>query len=127
MTDCKHIISFDDLTQYLKYGQANTPFVEETELQSNGDGWAVRVPCAKCHEEFDVDLIIHCASMTNAEKIFGKEQTYGTQGNFFGEKLNEKPVYDFSESRPTGWDCHANPRYHFAAVDDAGPDCGLLR
>ena len=59
MTDCKHIISFDDLTQYLKYGQANTPFVEETELQSNGDGWAVRVPCAKCHEEFDVDLIIH--------------------------------------------------------------------
>ena len=34
MTDCKHIISFDDLTQYLKYGQANTPFVEETELVS---------------------------------------------------------------------------------------------
>ena len=32
MTDCKHIISFDDLTQYLKYGQANTPFVEECKV-----------------------------------------------------------------------------------------------
>ena len=36
-------------------------------------------------------------SFADQEKIFGKEQTYGTQGNFFGEKLNEKPVYDFSE------------------------------
>ena len=59
MTDCKHIISFDDLTQILEYGQANSPYIKETELVSNGDGWAVRVPCAKCHEEFDVDLVIH--------------------------------------------------------------------
>jgi hypothetical protein len=36
-------------------------------------------------------------SFADQEKIFGKEQTYGTQGNFFGEKINEKPVYDFSE------------------------------
>ncbi len=57
--DCKHIISFDDLTQILEHGQANSPYIQETELVSNGDGWAVRVPCAKCDEEFDVDLVVH--------------------------------------------------------------------
>jgi hypothetical protein len=36
-------------------------------------------------------------SLLDQEKIFGKEQTYGTQGNFFGEQLNKKPVYDYAE------------------------------
>jgi len=36
-------------------------------------------------------------SFADQERIFGKEQTYGTQGNFFGEQLNKKPVYDYAE------------------------------
>ena len=36
-------------------------------------------------------------SLLEQERIFGKEQTYGTQGNFFGEQIKQKPVYDFSE------------------------------
>ncbi len=36
-------------------------------------------------------------SFADQEKIFGKEQTYGTQGNFFGEKIKPKPMYDYAE------------------------------
>ena len=36
-------------------------------------------------------------SLLDQEKIFGKEQTYGTQGNFFGEQINKKPMYDYAE------------------------------
>ena len=41
-------------------------------------------------------------SLLQQEQIFGKEQTYGTQGNFFGEKINEKPMYDYAEGGITG-------------------------
>ena len=41
-------------------------------------------------------------SLLEQEKIFGKEQTYGTQGNFFGEKINKKPMYDYAEGGITG-------------------------
>jgi len=41
-------------------------------------------------------------SFADQERIFGKEQTYGTQGNFFGEKINEKPMYDYAEGGITG-------------------------
>jgi hypothetical protein len=41
-------------------------------------------------------------SLLEQEQIFGKEQTYGTQGNFFGEKINEKPMYDYAEGGITG-------------------------
>ena len=36
-------------------------------------------------------------SLLDQERIFGKEQTYGTQGNFFGEKIKQKPMYDYAE------------------------------
>ena len=41
-------------------------------------------------------------SLLDQEKIFGKEQTYGTQGNFFGEQINKKPMYDYAEGGITG-------------------------
>jgi len=41
-------------------------------------------------------------SFADQERIFGKEQTYGTQGNFFGEKIKEKPMYDYAEGGITG-------------------------
>jgi len=41
-------------------------------------------------------------SLLEQEKIFGKEQTYGTQGNFFGEQINKKPMYDYAEGGITG-------------------------
>jgi len=41
-------------------------------------------------------------SFADQEKIFGKEQTYGTQGNFFGEKIKRKPMYDYAEGGITG-------------------------
>ena len=41
-------------------------------------------------------------SLLQQEQIYGKEQTYGTQGNFFGEKINEKPMYDYAEGGITG-------------------------
>jgi hypothetical protein len=41
-------------------------------------------------------------SLLNQEKIFGKEQTYGTQGNFFGEQIKQKPMYDYAEGGITG-------------------------
>jgi hypothetical protein len=41
-------------------------------------------------------------SLLEQEQIFGKEQTYGTQGNFFGEKIKEKPMYDYAEGGITG-------------------------
>ena len=36
-------------------------------------------------------------SLLQQEQIYGKEQTYGTQGNFFGEQINKKPMYDYAE------------------------------
>ena len=44
--------------------------------------------------EEDTDLI---GSQLQQEQIYGKEQTYGTQGNFFGEQINKKPMYDYAE------------------------------
>jgi len=41
-------------------------------------------------------------SFADQERIFGKEQTYGTQGNFFGEKIKQKPMYDYAEGGITG-------------------------
>ncbi len=41
-------------------------------------------------------------SLLEQEQIFGKEQTYGTQGNFFGEKIKQKPMYDYAEGGITG-------------------------
>ena len=41
-------------------------------------------------------------SLLNQEKIFGKEQTYGTQGNFFGEQIKPTPMYDYAEGGITG-------------------------
>jgi len=41
-------------------------------------------------------------SLLQQEQIYGKEQTYGTQGNFFGEQINKKPMYDYAEGGITG-------------------------
>jgi len=41
-------------------------------------------------------------SLLKQERIYGKEQTYGTQGNFFGEQINKKPMYDYAEGGITG-------------------------
>ena len=41
-------------------------------------------------------------SLADQERIFGKEQTYGTQGNFFGEKIKQTPMYDYAEGGITG-------------------------
>ena len=41
-------------------------------------------------------------SFADQARIFGKEQTYGTQGNFFGEKIKQTPMYDYAEGGITG-------------------------
>ena len=41
-------------------------------------------------------------SFADHARIFGKEQTYGTQGNFFGEQIKPTPMYDYAEGGITG-------------------------
>ena len=41
-------------------------------------------------------------SFADQARIFGKEQTYGTQGNFFGEQIKPTPMYDYAEGGITG-------------------------
>jgi len=41
-------------------------------------------------------------SFADQTRIFGKEQTYGTQGNFFGEQIKPTPMYDYAEGGITG-------------------------